>query len=140
MSNRQKFLTVLSMMIQPEAPSPRAAWRETEKSFDKNLKLLSEFSEAEAKEMLTYLAMGLNTLRSQYSNELMHDIMLDDIRTCIHDRACPKCKGKPEPECYPEDTSGNAADDAGAEGPTIRSFGSIEDLMQAVAGDKESSN
>jgi hypothetical protein len=129
MSNKQKYLTVLATAIQPKARTPKIAWDETEKNFETNLKIVKELPPEDTAEMLTYAIMGMHFLSMASHVDIFHDVVLDDLRTRLHDMTCPHCKGeKKEDNCGRED----------AEAPQpqgeIRAFSSFEELIEAMRG------
>lgn len=132
MSNKQKFLTVLSLMIQPKVQSPKVAWTETEKHFEKNLQLCMELEKEELAAIMTYAIMGMFTLSEMHDNTLFHDIILDDMRTILHDRTCPKCKGQPDQTC------GTEVKNPDDPQPGMRMFNNLDELLNAMRGKKPS--
>jgi hypothetical protein len=128
MSNKQKFLTVLSTMVQPQARSPKAAWISTEEAWDKNYELINKLSKEELAEVTTYAMMGLQQLNGLGEGSIFHDIIMDDMRTILHDQTCEHCKGKKDSEC------GTEAKQEERPGPTLRSFSSFEDLINQISG------
>lgn len=132
MSNRQKYLSVLSAMIQVKAPTPRAAWKSTEENFQTNLEMIKKLSVEDQSEMLTYAIMGLNALHNLHESTLMHDIMLDDMRTFMHAQTCPRCKAKPEHD-------GSCEGDESEPGPPTLQPMSMEDFMEMFANSRKPS-
>lgn len=141
MSNKQKFLAVLSTMIQPKAPNARRAWRETEKAFEEQTKLFGEFTKEELQEMAAYFMMGAGILASEGGVDLFLEVIMDDIRNAVHAKTCPKCKDKPESEHDSEDAPADAGGNAGPQGGAeFRLYSSLEDLIEAVRGPKKPFN
>lgn len=129
MSNKQKFLTVLATMIQPQASSPKRAWDETEKAFESNLALLKQFSHEELSELVIYTMMGMNQLSHVTKVDLFHEVINDDLRTILHDRTCEKCKGRKDAE---SDTDATPQQEDRTQ--HIRMFNSFEDLLESMKG------
>ncbi len=123
MSNKQKFLTVLATMMQPRARNPKHSWTSTEKAWEENYALTIQLTNEELAEIVTYLAMGLNCLSHERPVDIFHDVMLDDIRTILHDRTCPRCKDMKTDDCSAE---ADAAPEA-----TLREM-SFDDLMATI--------
>lgn len=140
MSNKQKFLSVLAAMVQPQVKNPRRAWSESEKAFDEHVKLMKEFSHEELSEMVVYSMMSMLVLSDQGS-DLFLSVVLDDLKVVVHDRTCEKCSGKEKSGTPAENAAKNVGGDAGSEGESrMRLFSSLDELVGSIRGTKKPPN
>jgi hypothetical protein len=141
MSNRQKILTVLSTIIQPESKNPRHAMKNTEKAFDTFLKDVQKVPPEELAELVAYVTMAMNVLNEEGEIGLFGAVVLDDLKVIVHGHSCESCKGKDPFSDTFEDAEANACGDAGPQRiGTVIAAGSLEEVIETLTRVKKPLN